>query len=64
MHIVIVSLIFRLLKIVAYLQSDNIGTDNGGREESSKHGVEESNICQTGKGFPCNFKYIILPTHA
>ena len=44
-HIVIVSLIFRLLKIVAYLQSDNIGTYNGGRErEGSKHGWEESNI--------------------
>ena len=41
-HIVIVSLIFRLLKILAYLLSDNIGTYNGGRErESIKHGLEE-----------------------
>ena len=38
-HIVIVSLIFRLLKIVTYLHRDNIGTDNGGRErDGSKHG--------------------------
>ena len=41
-HIVIVSLIFRLLKIIAYLLRDNIGTDNGGSEESRKHGLEES----------------------